>query len=72
MPEHLVRFRLEDWCDPAAEPPEWWRSANESRDGWSLAGTETVESYWYLHARMAYQRARRAWLDAAASPMAPQ
>jgi hypothetical protein len=25
-----------------------------------------------MHARMAYQRARRAWLDAAASPMAPQ
>ena len=63
MPEHLARFRVEDWCDPTADPPEWWTWANASNDRWSLAGTETVESYWYM-------RAVRAWKQA--SPLANQ
>jgi hypothetical protein len=71
MPEHLARFRVEDWCDPTAEPPEWWTWANASKQHWSLASDPPAppETYWWLHARMQHMRAVRAWKDAAASPV---
>jgi hypothetical protein len=64
MPERLARFRVEDWCDPTAEPPDWYMAALRGDViTWSLAASSTVESYWYLHARLRHMRALRAWED---------
>jgi hypothetical protein len=62
MPQELAEFRVEDWCDPTADPPEWYMAAITGRVYWSLAAGSTVEGYWYMHARMAWQRARTAWV----------
>jgi hypothetical protein len=61
MPPELVVFRVEDWCDPAATPPDWYMAALDGRVYWSLAAEATVEGYWYAHARMAHMRAVAAW-----------
>jgi hypothetical protein len=47
MPLELARFRVEDWCDPTDQPPEWW--------------DDSAAEYWWVHARLAHMRARRAW-----------
>jgi hypothetical protein len=60
MPERLARFEVTDWCDPTAEPPEWWQWQNAHADA-LFREVETVEWYWYCHARLAFDRARRSW-----------
>ena len=48
MPEHLGRFRVEDW--PVGPPPAWWDSDPRA---WS-----------YFKARVLHMRAVRAWEEA--------
>jgi hypothetical protein len=68
MPERLTKFRVEDWCDPTADPPDWYMAALDGRIYWSLAAESSVEDYWHTHALLAYDRARRAWRQEHSTP----
>jgi hypothetical protein len=50
MPERLARFVQAEWVTDDTPAPTWWTPTQGTPEAWR-----------YLHARLAYDRARRAW-----------